>query len=162
VNNSYHNYSTIWQVIRGFLFIIVILHFFEFLIIHRSTNRHSPLINNLKLLIRFFVNPRVDRSLLNNSIMPAETISMPDTVLNVFFPWRWGGSSTQAWMPTYVSILRIPQMIWVWRATAEWYIDRVKLKNSEKNLTQCHFVHCKSHMDWPGREHGPLRWEAGD
>jgi hypothetical protein len=35
--------------------------------------------------------------------------------------WRWGGSSTQAWMPTYVSILRIPQMIWVWRATVEWY-----------------------------------------
>jgi hypothetical protein len=39
----------------------------------------------------------------------------------VFFPWRWGGSSTQAWMPTYVSILRIPQMIWIWRATVEWY-----------------------------------------
>jgi hypothetical protein len=39
-----------------------------------------------------------------------------------FFSWRWGGSSTQAWMPTYVSILRIPQMIWVWRATVEWYL----------------------------------------
>jgi hypothetical protein len=39
----------------------------------------------------------------------------------VLFPWRWGGSSTQAWMPTYVSILRIPQLIWVWRATVEWY-----------------------------------------
>jgi hypothetical protein len=41
----------------------------------------------------------------------------------IFFPWRWGGggSSTQAWMRTYVSILRIPQMIWVWRATVEWY-----------------------------------------
>jgi hypothetical protein len=38
-----------------------------------------------------------------------------------FFPWRWGGSSTQAWMLTYVSILRIPQMIWVWRGTVEWY-----------------------------------------
>jgi hypothetical protein len=38
-----------------------------------------------------------------------------------FSPWRWGGSSTQAWMPTYVSILRIRQMIWVWRATVEWY-----------------------------------------
>jgi hypothetical protein len=36
-------------------------------------------------------------------------------------PWRWGGSSTQTWMPTYVSILRIPQMILVWRATVEWY-----------------------------------------
>jgi hypothetical protein len=35
-------------------------------------------------------------------------------------PWRWGGSGPQAWMPTYVSILRIPQMIWVWRATVEW------------------------------------------
>jgi hypothetical protein len=38
-----------------------------------------------------------------------------------FFSWRWCGSSTQAWMPTYVSILRIPQMIWVWSATVEWY-----------------------------------------
>jgi hypothetical protein len=49
-----------------------------------------------------------------------------------FFPWWWGDSSTQAWMPTYVSILRSPQMIWAWRATVEWYIDRGKLKNSEK------------------------------
>jgi hypothetical protein len=33
----------------------------------------------------------------------------------------WGGSSTLAWMPTYVYILRIPQMILVWISTAEWY-----------------------------------------
>jgi hypothetical protein len=26
-------------------------------------------------------------------------------------------------------------------------IDRVKPKNSEKNLSQCHFVHHKSHID---------------
>jgi hypothetical protein len=38
-----------------------------------------------------------------------------------FLPWRWGGSSTQALMPTDASILHIPQMIWVWRATVEWY-----------------------------------------
>jgi hypothetical protein len=43
------------------------------------------------------------------------------TSIRMFFPWRWGGSSTLAWMPTYVSILRIPQMVWVWRATVEWY-----------------------------------------
>jgi hypothetical protein len=80
----------------------------------------------------------------------------------MFFSWRRGGSRTQAWMPTYVRILRVPPMIWVWRATVEWYIDRGKPKNSERNLSQCHLVHQKSHMDWPGLEPGPPRWEAGD
>jgi hypothetical protein len=49
------------------------------------------------------------------------------TEINVtFFPWRWGGSSTQAWMPTYVSILRINQMIWVWRATVGMIYGQTK------------------------------------
>jgi hypothetical protein len=40
----------------------------------------------------------------------------------VFFYFPEGGlGQTEAWMPTYVSILRIPQMIWDWRATVEWY-----------------------------------------
>ena len=29
----------------------------------------------------------------------------------------------------------------------------------KKNLSQCHFVHQKSHMDWPGMEPKPPRWE---
>jgi hypothetical protein len=68
-------------------------------------------------------------------------------------------SSTQAWMPIYVSILRIPLIIWVWRATVEWYIERGKPKNSEKNLSQCHFLHDKSHIDWPGGANPGLRGE---
>jgi hypothetical protein len=34
-------------------------------------------------------------------------------------------------------------------------IDRGKPKQSGKNLCQWHFVHHKSHMDWPGIEPGP-------
>jgi hypothetical protein len=41
-------------------------------------------------------------------------------ILHVFSP-EGGVGQTQAWMPTYVSTLRIPQMIWVWRAMVEWY-----------------------------------------
>jgi hypothetical protein len=41
-------------------------------------------------------------------------------------------------------------------------IYRGKPKYSGKTLSQCHFVHHKSHMDWPGIEPGPPRWEAGD
>jgi hypothetical protein len=51
-------------------------------------------------------------------------------------------------------ILLIPQMIWVgerrWNDT-----DRGKSKNSEKDLSQYHFVHHKFHMDWHGREPEP-------
>jgi hypothetical protein len=32
----------------------------------------------------------------------------------------------------------------------------------ENKLSQCHFVHYKSYMDWPGYEPGHPRWEAGE
>jgi hypothetical protein len=33
--------------------------------------------------------------------------------------------------------------------------------STQRNLPQCPFVHYKSHMTWPGLEHGPPLWEAG-
>jgi hypothetical protein len=59
-------------------------------------------------------------------------------------------------------IVHPPDDRWVWRTTVEWYIDEGKQKNSEKNLSQSHFVHHKSHRDWPGSEPGTPRGEPGD
>jgi hypothetical protein len=33
-------------------------------------------------------------------------------------------------------------------------------RNTRGNLLQCYFVHHKPHVDWPGMEPGPPRWEV--
>jgi hypothetical protein len=44
-------------------------------------------------------------------------------------------------------------------APVEWHWQR-KLKYSDKNLSQCHFVHNKFQMDRPGIEPSPKKWQA--
>jgi hypothetical protein len=44
----------------------------------------------------------------------------------------------------------------------EYDNDRVKQKYWEKNLSQCHIVHHKSHVDWPRIVSGPPKLDAGD
>jgi hypothetical protein len=38
--------------------------------------------------------------------------------------------------------------------------DRVNPKKSKNDLSHSQCVHFKSHVGWPGREPGPLQWEA--
>jgi len=40
--------------------------------------------------------------------------------------------------------------------------DRGKPKYWEENLSHCHFVRPKTHMDWPWIEIWPPRWGGGD
>jgi hypothetical protein len=44
-----------------------------------------------------------------------------------------------------------------------WWNDteRGKPKYTEKNLSQCHFIHHKFHVDWPGIELDTPRQKAG-
>jgi hypothetical protein len=67
--------------------------------------------------------------------------------------WDYVG---ELWLP--LGLLFISHMIQE-SGEPKWNdMDRENLKNSERNLSQCRFVHQKSHMGRP--EH--LQWETSD
>jgi hypothetical protein len=70
-----------------------------------------------------------------------------------------GGGCCSCWWNEITSLYCGQLFIPSWYV--EWYWQG-KTKSPEKTLSQCHSDHHKYHMDWPGREPGPRRWEAED
>ena len=60
------------------------------------------------------------------------------------------------------SIVWIVQRPWVYVGMKYWWNHTDKLHHyKQKCLSQCHFVHRKSHIDLTGKESIPPRWQAG-
>jgi hypothetical protein len=57
--------------------------------------------------------------------------------------WNWTSNGPFFYPPYFIRV----NMEQRWN-----YIEKRKVKNSERNLSQCHSVHHKSHMDWRFKE----------
>jgi hypothetical protein len=87
-------------------------------------------------------------------------VQLPHTLLLWSF-LRWGHTVLCEIVDT-AGPLYVTQTIREWTASGEMMLVGGRPKNSERNLSQCHFVGQSSQTDRPSRKHVSPRWEAGD
>jgi hypothetical protein len=78
--------------------------------------------------------------------------------LSFFFGVGWDWVHFVRW--PLIGLLYQPRMMTNVEQSVEWELAG-ETEVLGENVPQCHFVHQKSHMTWPGLEPGPPRWEAG-
>jgi hypothetical protein len=97
----------------------------------------------------------------NSHKIPSSNTDQGTVVYSASLFMSMGWECVSELRPT-TGLFFIPQMVCEYGELRWNNTDRENTKNSEKDLSQCHFVLHKSHTDWSGRELGPPRWESAD
>jgi hypothetical protein len=77
--------------------------------------------------------------------------------INLFFKFEEGGGVESNWVHSArrppIGLLYLPRVIMrVENLVERWLVGETEVLR--ENLLQCHFVHYKSHMTWPGANPG--------